>query len=154
MKKDADAATAASAECRCEEIVRIPMGSPQPYDHKGQKPPRVLSICVRLHWNRGHTSGVHVRAIIDGGRDTETCPIPVRRGTSGSTCRLVGLLSSGANAARWACVWTLRLNGRRENFLVTTCDAASLVARLYKTQIAGPYARRHAVWRVRCNRMR
>src|SRR5262245_3769712 len=48
----------------------------------------------------------------------------------------------------------VRLNGRRENFLVTTCDAASLVARLYKTQIAGPYARRHAVWRVRCNRMR
>src|SRR5262245_15552605 len=61
---------------------------------------------------------------------------------------------SGANAARWACAWTLRRNGRREDFLVTTCDAASLVARLYKTQIAGPYARRHAVWRVRCNRMR
>src|SRR5262245_1474399 len=81
-------------------------------------------------------------------------PEPLRSGTSGSTLPSCQPACSGAKPARRVCARTVRINGWRENFLVTTCDAASLAARLYKTQIASPYARRHAVWRVRCNRMR
>src|SRR5262245_40518085 len=78
----------------------------------------------------------------------------LRSGTSGSTLPSCLPACSGAKPACRVCAWTLRIIGWRENFLVTTCDAASLAARLYKTQIASPYARRHADWRVRCNRMR
>ena len=104
-------------------------------------------------WNRGHTACVHIWAVIDERTPTVMSAKDANR-TNGvfsatPTRRLrghrLGLWQGGENNEHpWG----------GKPISETTCDAASLARRLYKTQIVPPYPSQCAVWRVRCNRMR
>ena len=95
-----------------------------------------------------HTCCVHLVMPIQGKRLMSTCPRgrDLLEWASSAALPPGGLRRwrrAGARAADAA-----RLLEESETLSVTTCDAAPLACRLYKTQIVGTYPRRRAVWRL------